>query len=75
MRNFMESFCRFHSACFILMLEALKEVSIIHREKGGSTCHRGLNYKTRKDFELNNGEQKYLVKDIEVYNIETIDID
>ena len=43
--------------------------------KGGSTCHRGLNYKTRKDFELNNGEQKYLVKDIEVYNIETIDID
>ena len=43
--------------------------------KGGSTCHRGLNYKTKKDFELNNGEQKYLVKDIEVYRIETIDID
>ena len=42
--------------------------------KGGSTCHRGLNYKTRKDFELNNGEQKYLVKDIEVYKIEPIDI-
>ena len=42
--------------------------------KGGSTCRRGLNYKTRKDFELNNGEQKYLVKDIEVYNIEAIDI-
>ena len=42
--------------------------------KGGSTCHRGLNYKTRKDFELNNGEQTYLIKDIEVYRIETIDI-
>ena len=42
--------------------------------KGGSTCHRGLNYKTKKDFELNNGEQKYLVKDIEVYRIETIDV-
>ena len=26
------SFCRFHSACFILMLEALKEVGIIHRD-------------------------------------------
>ena len=26
------SFCRFHSACFILMLEALKEVAIIHRD-------------------------------------------
>ena len=42
--------------------------------KGGSTCHRGLNYKTRKDFELNNGEQTYLIKDIEVYGIETIEI-
>ena len=42
--------------------------------KGGTTCHRGLNYKTKKDYELNNGQQKYLVKDIEVYSIETIDI-
>ena len=42
--------------------------------KGGTTCHRGLNYKTTKDYELNNGEQKYLIKDIEVYGIETIDI-
>ena len=41
---------------------------------GGSTCHKGLNYKTRKDFELNNGEQTYLIKDIEVYGIETIEI-
>lgn len=43
--------------------------------KGGSTCHKGLNYKTKKDFELNNGEQTYLVKDIEVYSIETVEID
>ena len=42
--------------------------------KGGSTCFRGLNYKTTQDFELNNGEQTFIVKDIEVYNIETIDI-
>ena len=42
--------------------------------KGGTTCHRGLNYKTKKDYELNNGQQKYLIKDIEVYSIETIDI-
>ena len=42
--------------------------------KGGTTCHKGLNYRTTKDYELNNGEQKYLIKDIEVYSIETIDI-
>jgi hypothetical protein len=42
--------------------------------KGGTTCHKGLNYKTTKDYELNNGEQKYLIKDIEIYSIETIDI-
>ena len=41
---------------------------------GGTTCHRGLNYKTVEDYELNNGEQKYLIKDIEVYSIETIEI-
>ena len=42
--------------------------------KGGTTCHRGLNYRTTEDYELNNGEQKFLIKDIEVYSIETIDI-
>ena len=42
--------------------------------KGGTTCHKGLNYKTKKDYELNNGEQKYLIKDIEVYSIEAIDV-
>ena len=40
--------------------------------KGGTTCNRGLNYKTKEDFELNNGEQKYIVKEIEVYDIESI---
>ena len=29
--------------------------------KGGTTCHKGLNYKTTMDYELNNGEQKFLV--------------
>ena len=42
--------------------------------KGGSTCLKGLNFKTQKDFELNKGEQSYIVKDIEVYDIEAIDI-
>ena len=39
--------------------------------KGGTTCHKGLNYKTTKDYELNNGEQKFLVKDMEIYSIST----
>ena len=42
--------------------------------KGGTTCFRGLNYKTTKDFQLNKGKQTYIVKDIEVYEIEPIDI-
>ena len=41
-------------------------------KKGGTTCYRGLNYKTRSDFELNNGEQTYIVKEIEVYDVEVI---
>ena len=43
-------------------------------KKGGTTCHRALNYKTKHDFELNNGEQKYIVKEIEVYEVEIIKI-
>ena len=43
-------------------------------EKGGTTCHKGLNFKTKNDYELNNGEQNYLIKDIEVYGIEAIDV-
>ena len=42
--------------------------------KGGTTCYKGLNYKTTKDFQLNKGEQTYIVKDIEVYEIEPIDV-
>jgi hypothetical protein len=42
---------------------------------GGTTCLKGLNYNTDKDYELNNGNQNYLIKDIEVYGIETIAID
>ena len=44
-------------------------------KNGGTTCKKGLNYKTAYDFELNNGKQKYLVKDIEIYRLELIDID
>ena len=43
-------------------------------KKNSTTCHRRLNYKTNQDYELNNGEQKFFVKDIEVYGIETIDL-
>ena len=42
---------------------------------GGSTCRKGLNYNTTEDYELNNGGKIYLVKDIEVYAIETIDVE
>lgn len=42
--------------------------------KGGTTCLKGLNYNTTKDFELNNGQRNFVVKDMEVYGIETIDI-
>ena len=41
---------------------------------GGTTCHAGLNYKTTIDYELNNGNQIFIVKDIEVYSIEAVDI-
>ena len=42
--------------------------------KGGITCLRGLNYEIKENYELNNGLQEYLVKDIEVYRIEFVDI-
>ena len=42
--------------------------------KGGTTCHKSLNYYTTKDYELNNGEQFFYVKDIEVYDILVINI-
>ena len=40
--------------------------------RGGSTCHKGLNYKTNIDYELNNGERNFIVKDIEVYSIKPV---
>ena len=43
-------------------------------KKGGTTCLKSLNYKTNYDYELNNGERSFIVKDIEVYSIEVIDI-
>ena len=42
--------------------------------KNSTTCHKKLNFKTNEDYELNNGEQFFTVKDIEVYSIEGIDI-
>ena len=41
-------------------------------KKVSTTCHRRLNYKTTQDYELNNGKQSFIVKDIEVYSIEVI---
>ena len=41
-------------------------------KKGGTTCHRGLNYNTKIDYELNNGEQSFIVKEIEVYDVEVM---
>lgn len=35
--------------------------------RGGTTCARKLNYPTEQDYELANGEQKFNVKDVEVY--------
>ena len=39
--------------------------------KESTTCYKGLNYSTTEDYELNNGERFYIVKDIEVYTIYT----
>ena len=44
-------------------------------KKGGTTCHKGLNFNTTQDYELNNGEKTFFVKDIEAYSLETIDVD
>ena len=41
-------------------------------KNGGTTCYKSLNYETTKDFELNDGEQTYKVKEIEVYDIQVI---
>ena len=38
--------------------------------KNSTTCHKKLNFKTNEDYELNNGEQNFIIKDIEVYSVE-----
>ena len=38
--------------------------------KNSTTCHKNLNYKTTEDYELNNGEQYFVIKELEVYSIE-----
>lgn len=38
-------------------------------KKGGTTINKGLKYKTKYDFELNNEEQTYIVKENEVYDV------
>ena len=40
--------------------------------KGGSTYLKGLNYATEEDYELTNGKQAYGIKELEVYEINTI---
>ena len=40
--------------------------------KGGSTYLKGLNYATEEDYELSNGKQAYGIKELEVYEINTL---
>ena len=42
--------------------------------KPSTTCKRGICYKTDEDFELNNGEPSFFVKDMEVYALECVDV-
>ena len=37
--------------------------------KGGTTFEKGLNFNTEEDYELNDGERTFLVKEIEVYEV------
>ena len=38
-------------------------------EKGGTTFEKGMNYETEENFELTGGEQKFRIKEIEVYEV------
>lgn len=38
--------------------------------EGGTTYEKGVNYQTEEDYELTGGEQKFQVKEIEVYSID-----
>ena len=40
--------------------------------KGGSTYLKGLNYATEEDYELTNGKQAYGIRELEVYEINTL---
>ena len=42
--------------------------------KPSTTCKKGICYKTDKDYELNNGEPSFFVKDMEVYALECVDV-
>lgn len=37
------------------------------------TCEKGLCFQTTEDYELNNGEKSFIVKDIEVYALEKVE--
>ena len=39
-------------------------------KNGGTTFEKGVNYDTQEDFELNGGESKFVVKEIEVYGVQ-----
>ena len=38
-------------------------------KKGGTTFEKQVSYQTEYDYELNNGEKTFIVKDLEVYSI------
>ena len=40
--------------------------------KGGSTYLKGMNYATEEDYELTNGNQSFGIKELEVYDVRTI---
>ena len=42
--------------------------------KISTTCKKGLCYQTNEDYELNNGEESFVVKDIEIYAAEGVNI-
>ena len=37
--------------------------------QGGTTCKKGINFKTTEDFEITDGAEKFGVQDVEVYQI------
>ena len=41
--------------------------------KNSITCEKGLCFQTTEDYELNNGEKSFIVKDIEVYALEKVE--